>query len=276
MTLKTLLAIVGASDSGSDIRSAIELATEQEAHLSILVVGASLQPISADYPIASAWIEQMEEEMNVLQLIGRQAEDLCQLSDISFDVDCLYEDLFILQKNIGMRAMYADIVVVGQGLRGDTGLRRAVVAATAFDSGTPLLLVPNSGSASLKPKSVLVAWNSRPEATHAVKAALEVLMKADAVQLVLVDPDISYFKNGGEPGADIAAFLARHGVKVVVKQLASSGRTTEDVLLRHARELGCDMIVMGAYGHSRLRERIFGGVTASVLEDCNLPVFMAR
>lgn len=276
MTLKTLLAIVGASDSGSDIRSAIELATEQEAHLSILVVGASLQPISADYPIASAWIEQMEEEMNVLQLIGRQAEDLCQLSDISFDVDCLYEDLFILQKNIGMRAMYADIVVVGQGLRGDTGLRRAVVAATAFDSGTPLLLVPNSGSASLKPKSVLVAWNSRPEAAHAVKAALEVLTTADAVQLVLVDPDISYFKNGGEPGADIAAFLARHGVKVIVEQLASSGRTTEEVLLRHARELGCDMIVMGAYGHSRLRERIFGGVTASVLEDCNLPVFMAR
>ena len=102
------------------------------------------------------------------------------------------------------------------------------------------------------------------------------LKGADTVRLVVVDPDSSYFENGGEPGADIAAFLSRHGAKVVVEQIASGQRPTEDVIRQHALELGCDMIVMGAYGHSRLRERVFGGVTASILEACDVPVFMVR
>ncbi|MBX4961509.1 universal stress protein [Rhizobium binae] len=276
MSLKTVLAIVGATDTASDISFAIEFATEHDAHLSILIIAATLQPAAADYPIASDWVEQMQDEINTLHRIRQQAEDLCQMSDVSFDVDFLYEDIFIAQSNIGMRAMYSDIVLVGPGLRGDAQLRRAVVAATAFDSRTPLLLVPNTGLSSLKPKNVLVAWNSRPEAAFAAKAALEMLIAAEEVHLVLVDPDSAYFRSGDEPGADIAAFLARHGVKVIVEQLASAGRRTEDVLRQHARELGCDMMVMGAYGHSRLRERIFGGVTASILQDCNVPVFMAR
>lgn len=114
------------------------------------------------------------------------------------------------------------------------------------------------------------------QAVSAAKAALEMLVVADTVHLVVVDPDSSYFKNGGEPGADMAAYLARHGCKVVIEQLASGGRATGDVIQQHALELGCDMIVMGAYGHSRLRERIFGGVTASILAGWKVPVFMVR
>ncbi|MEF3130985.1 universal stress protein [Rhizobium sp. 268] len=276
MSLKTLLAIVGATDAGSDIKSAIELARESDAHLSILVVGAALQPVTVEYPVTTAWIEQVQKETDALHQIRLQAEDMCRMNDISFDVDCLYEDLFILQSSIGMRSIYADIVVGGHGIRADVELRRAVVAATAFDTRTPLFLISSAGRASLKPTNVLVAWNSRPEAANAAKAALEMLIAADEVHLVLIDPDSAYLKSGDEPGADIATFLARHGAKVVVEQLASGGRRTEEVLLQHARELGCDMIVMGAYGHSRLRERIFGGVTASIIEGCNVPVLMAR
>jgi nucleotide-binding universal stress UspA family protein len=123
---------------------------------------------------------------------------------------------------------------------------------------------------------VLLAWNSRPEAARAAKEALPMLVRADAVHIVLVDPDGSYLFNGGEPGADIATFLSRHNVKTIVEQLASAERSTEAVIQQRAREIGSDIIVMGAYGHSRLRERIFGGVTASILDECQLPVFFAR
>lgn len=105
---------------------------------------------------------------------------------------------------------------------------------------------------------------------------MDFLKHADEVHLTLVDPNSAYYGNGGEPGADIAAFLSRHGVDVVIEQVASGGRPTEDLLRQHVTEIGCDMIVMGSYGHSRLRERIFGGVTAAILDDCPVPVLMAR
>lgn len=123
---------------------------------------------------------------------------------------------------------------------------------------------------------MLLAWNSRAEAAQAAREALEMMTWAEEVHVVLVDPDSSYWVSGGEPGADVAAYLARHGVKVVVEQLASGGRPVEDVLERHALEIDADLIVMGAYGHSRLRERIFGGVTASMVRESRFPVLIAR
>ena len=276
LSFKTLLAIVGENDANADLAKAIDLTIEADAHLSIMVIGTALQPITADYPVATAWIEQRQEEIKALIEVRKHAEELCSKNAISFDVDHFYDDNFILQSNIGMRAMYADIVVLGNSVRSERGLRSAAVSAAAFDARTPILLIPSSGKTTLAPKNVLLAWNSRAEAAQAAKEALDILKGADTVHVVLVDPDSAYFKNGGEPGADIAAYLSRHGIKVVVEQLTSGGRTTEDILAQHASEIGCDMIVMGAYGHSRLRERIFGGVTATVLESSEFPIFMAR
>ncbi|WP_429925735.1 universal stress protein (plasmid) [Agrobacterium vitis] len=276
MSFKTILAIVGVSNAVTDLNNAISLVADTDAHLSILVVRMGLQPITADYPVATAWLEEREKEIGQLSEVRQQAYDLCRKAGISYDVDSLYDDLFILQSNIRLRAIYADLVVLGPGVRSDDGLRKTVIAAVAFDAGAPIFLMPGSGKISLAPKNVMLAWNSKPEAANAAKAALSLLKGAENTHVVLVDPDSNYFKNGGEPGADIATFLARHGVTTTVEQLASGERRTEEVLRQHALEVGCDMIVMGAYGHSRLLERIFGGVTASILEECQFPVFLAR
>ncbi|MGV2130824.1 universal stress protein [Agrobacterium vitis] len=276
MSFKTILAIVGVSNAVTDLNNAISLVADTDAHLSILVVRAGLQPITADYPVATAWLEEREKEIGELSEVRQQAEDLCRKAGISYDVDSLYDDLFILQSNIRLRAIYADLVVLGPGVRSHDGLRKTVIAAAAFDAGAPIFLMPGSGKISLSPQNVMLAWDSKPEAANAAKAALSLLKGAENTHVVLVDPDSNYFKNGGEPGADIATFLARHGVTTTVEQLASGERRTEEVLRQHALELGCDMIVMGAYGHSRLLERIFGGVTASILEECQCPVFLAR
>lgn len=276
MSCKAILSIIGAKEPAQDLSKSIELATEVNAHLSILVVGTSLPPIGADYPLATEWLKERQIEIDALTKIAKEAEETCRKNGVACDVDQLYDDRFILESNIRMRAMYVDLVVVGDGLRSDGELRKAVISSVTFDARTPLLLSPTGAKPSLSPKNILLAWNSRAEAARAAREALPMLITAEAVHVVLVDPDSSFVKSGDEPGADIAAFLARHGVNAIVEQLTSNGRSTEKMLQQHALELGCDMIVMGAYGHSRLRERIFGGVTASILEECPFPVFLAR
>jgi len=276
MPFKTILSLIGTTNTEADIDKTVTLAAEIDGHLSVMALRTAISPFGADYPAAAAWLNERQKEIDEVVDVRRIADERCRKGGLSFDVDHIYDDCFIIESNIGTRAMYADLVVAGEGIRSDSELRKAAIAATAFNAGTPLLLMPKAGRATLKPKNVLLAWNSRPQAASAAKAALGMLKGADTVRLVIVDPDSSYFENGGEPGADIAAFLSRHGAKVVIEQIASGQRPTEDVIRQHALELGCDMIVMGAYGHSRLRERVFGGVTASILETCDVPVFMVR
>ncbi|GLR53679.1 universal stress protein [Shinella yambaruensis] len=276
MSFKTILSLIGTTNTEADIDKAVTLTAEVEGHLSVMALRAAISPFGADYPAAAAWLNERQREIDEVVDVRRIADERCRKGGVSFEVNHIYDDRFIIESNIGTRAMYADLVVAGEGIRSDVELRKAAIAAAAFNVGTPLLLMPKAGRVTLKPKSVLLAWNSRPQAAGAVKAAIGMLKDADTVRLIIVDPDSSYFENGGEPGADMATFLSRHGANVVVEQIASGQRPTEDVIRQHALELGCDMIVMGAYGHSRLRERIFGGVTASILEKCDVPVFMVR
>ncbi|MCY1225330.1 Universal stress protein family protein [compost metagenome] len=128
----------------------------------------------------------------------------------------------------------------------------------------------------LAPKKILLAWNSTIEATRAAREALEMMKTADSVNVVLVDPKAVPARNGEEPGADVATYLARHGIKVTVDRLPSAGRQVNVVLLEHALDTAADLIVMGAYGHSRVRERMFGGVTKAMIESPAVPVLMVH
>ena len=96
------------------------------------------------------------------------------------------------------------------------------------------------------------------------------------MHVVLVDPQATSWSDGPEPGADIAAYLARHGANVTVERLSSEGRDVEEALRRHAVDMSAEMIVMGAYGHSRMRERWFGGVTQAMTENPPMPLFLGR
>ncbi len=99
---------------------------------------------------------------------------------------------------------------------------------------------------------------------------------AQSVHVTMVDPVAASRVSGDEPGADIATYLARHGVNVSVETLPSAGRFVTDTLQRHALDINADMIVMGAYGHSKLLELILGGVTKSMLKEAKLPILMAH
>jgi nucleotide-binding universal stress UspA family protein len=172
-------------------------------------------------------------------------------------------------------ARSADLAVV---LRRDPADQPDALAtlpeSLVLTSGRPIVLLPPRGAAP-DPRRILLAWKARPEAVRAMAGAMPLLVRADAVQVVVVD-DEGAPGYGYAPGADIARHLARHGACVEVLRLSSKGEDVGRLLLSQAAAFGADLLVMGAYGHSRLRERLFGGVTRTVLTEAALPVLMCR
>ena len=144
-----------------------------------------------------------------------------------------------------------------------------------INSGRPVLIVPYAGRFDTFGKRVLVAWDASISATRAVTAALPLLRRADAVEIVVFNADVQDDAHGEQPGADIALYLARHDVKVnVVRQ--NSKIDIGNALLSMTNDLNSDLMVMGGYGHSRFREILLGGVTRTVLESMTVPVLMAH
>ena len=174
-----------------------------------------------------------------------------------------------------VHARFADLAVVSRRDPADPpDALDTLPEALVLASGRPIVLLAPGGPAG-EPRRILLAWKPRPEAVRAVAGALPLLARADAVQVVVVG-DESAPEHGYIGGADIAEHLARHGARVEVLRLSSNGDDVGRLLLSQAAAFGADLLVMGAYGHSRLRERLFGGVTRTVLTEAALPVLMCR
>jgi len=180
---------------------------------------------------------------------------------------------------LALSARYADLVIVGQYEPGASPaqerLPRYFVEETVLTAGRPVLVVPYVGRYPSVGSRVLVAWNASREAARAVADALPILRGAKAVEGIAFDPDLAGADHGEQPGADIALYLARHGVKATAaKQHARIDAGSQ--ILSYAHDFGADLIVMGAYGHSRVREIVLGGASRTMLESMTAPVLMAH
>ena len=278
MAFKTVLAVTGADLGDGDLKLAAALCERIEAHLAVLVVALAAPPPVGEYAavVSDAWLEEREADVDMLQKRIAAITALLASSPVSSDVSGEYAEEAGADDVIGRRARYADVTLLGPELLSGGVLKDKAIEGMLFSSGKPLLLVPKGYVPSLKPKRIMVAWDSRIEASNAVSRSLDLLSAADEVHLVLVDPLEGESGQGAEPGADLATYLARHGVKVTVDRLPSQGRTVAATLRQHATDIAADLLVMGGYGHSRLREWIFGGVTRSMIEEPLLPILMAR
>jgi nucleotide-binding universal stress UspA family protein len=182
-----------------------------------------------------------------------------------------------LPEQVALHARYADLAIIGQpdpegGQPGATMVTEQVL----FSAGRPVLVVPHEGQFEGAGRRVLVGWNASREAARAVNDALPLLARAEAVTVLAVNPDRLPGVHGAEPGADIALHLARHGVAAEAVQVAAPGIADAESLLNLASELSADLLVVGAYGHSRLREMVLGGVTRRLLQSMTLPVLMSH
>ncbi len=172
---------------------------------------------------------------------------------------------------VPVHARYADITIVGQTDPDaeDTARERGLPVQTVIESGRPLLVIPYAGEFESLGKRPLIAWNGSREASRAVHDAMPLLRRADKVLVLIIEHDHI-------AGFDILAHLSRHGVNAEARCVVSSDISVGDLLLSECFDLSADMIVMGAYGHSRLRESVLGGVSQLLLETMTVPVFMTH
>lgn len=179
---------------------------------------------------------------------------------------------------VPLHARYADLTVVGQTdpEDGDVLAEGQLVDHLVLEAGRPVLVVPYVGRYPVVGNKVLVAWNSSREATRAINDALPLLAHAKQVNVLAINPKNGRKGHGDVPGADICLHLARHGVNAVCESIQAQDLDVGAMLLSRAADDEVDMLVMGAYGRSRLRELVLGGATLHVLRQMTVPVLLSH
>jgi nucleotide-binding universal stress UspA family protein len=180
---------------------------------------------------------------------------------------------------VPLHGRYADLTIVGQASLDDdddTLAERGLVDHLVLEAGRPVLVVPAVGHYPTLGDKVLMAWNSSRESTRAAADALPILALARQVNVLAINPHGGQAGHGDVPGADICLHLARHGVKAVCESIAADDMEVGSMLLSRAADDDADLLVMGAYGRSRLRELVLGGATRHILAHMTLPVFLSH
>jgi nucleotide-binding universal stress UspA family protein len=178
-----------------------------------------------------------------------------------------------------VQSRYADLVVVGQSNPESwraTATPPDLAETVALATGRPVLVVPYVGTPKPVGKTVMLCWNASRESARAASEALPLLRDAEKVVVLTIDARPSSGGHGAEPGADVASWLTRHGVKVGVQRDRAYNVDVGDVILSRAADLDADLIVMGVYGHSRAREFVLGGASRTLLRSMTVPVLMAH
>ena len=167
-----------------------------------------------------------------------------------------------------------DLAVVGQAEPGTSSVEELIAESTLFESGRPVIVVPYIQKAPLKLDRVMVCWDGSRPAARAIADAMPLLERAGRVEVVIVANERG--KQDEIAGADMGQHLARHGLTVDVNRVTAGDIDVADALLSHAADSSADFIVMGGYGHSRLREFVLGGVTHSILRSMTAPALLSH
>lgn len=272
--------------------AAIAFAAEHDAHLTALYCTGEIRLEGwAEWPI-EGWAEggtDLAEEQagqahaaaeTVVERFRRKAER----AGIRYETRIARTRMNAVAERIALHARYADLAILGQvdpddPPAGGSGLVEHVLLAC----GRPVLVIPYIGAPGQGTREgvafgrdVAVAWDAGREATRAVNDALPVLERARRVTVLAVNPAHWSSQHGEEAGADIALHLSRHDVDVGVRQLETGDLGPAATLLAQISDEFNDLLVMGGYGHSRMREIVLGGATRHVLEQMTVPVLMSH
>jgi len=267
----------GLTEGAGILEFAGVLAEEHDAHL----IAVFMQPEPTitqpeTFVRGTAIVEVIEahrEEVEAIEADHRVLfEDIVRRHGIRAE----WRSLPHLSSKVGVHAYYSDLAIVtrpdsSSQTSGPAGLAESLV----LSSGRPVIMFPPRCPVS-RVRRILVGWNARREAIRAVADSLPLIVKADAVEVLVINHEHHPADHGQEPGADIARHLARHGAHVNVRRLSFDGEDVGRLLLSHAAAFGADLVVMGAYGHSYLSEWMFGSVTRTIVREASLPVLMSR
>jgi nucleotide-binding universal stress UspA family protein len=255
---------------------AISVAAAFEAHLAgVAFLYDPIVPVSGAGYIPAEVIETQERENAAA---SKAALDrftaACKRAGVAAEPLTLSASLGGVGEQFGHIARRFDLSIVGQAEPERSVVEEVIAEAALFESGRPVIIVPYIQKDPLKLDRVMLCWDGSRAAARAIADAVPLLKKAGQVEVVIVSNERG--KRAEIEGADMAQHLARHGLKVEVKRTVLGDIDVADVILSHAADVGADFIVMGGYGHSRLREFVLGGVTRSIFRSMTAPVLMSH
>lgn len=268
--------IDGHSDTEGILKFAAVLAQDHASRLICVFVQPEPALTTAQEFARGQGIREVSD-LHQEQLEGAEARHRRLFEDIArhHGTRSEWRSLSHFNSEVGVHAYYADLVVIARPERAaQTASAPGLAESLVLSSGRPILVFPPSGTVS-RIHRMLVAWNATRESVRAVADAMPLLARAEAVEVLVIDPE-RHPGHGQEPGADIARHLARHGVRVEIQRVSSGGQDVGHFLLSRAAAFRADVLVMGAYGHSQVREWMFGSVTRTVLYEAAVPVLMSR
>jgi nucleotide-binding universal stress UspA family protein len=262
------LAIGSSRDVAMDF--AVSVAATFGAHLTGL---AFLYEPLAGFPAAAMRSQRIENEKATKAALTK-FDEVMHRAGISAESRTLDVPVVSAANVFAHVARRFDMAIMGQPEPPKPALERLIVEAALFDSGRPVLIVPYIQRTGLKLDRVMVGWDGSRSAARAVADATPFLVRAKVSEVVIVASEP--IKSDEVPGAEVGRHLTRHGAKVELKSIVTSETDVANTILSRAADTSADFLVMGGYGHSRLREFILGGVTREILSSMTIPTLMSH
>lgn len=277
----TTLLVIEPETNEAFIADQAEHAFAQKTHLSVLIIGQTPilptysygMPMYGSAPIPDAWAQLTTDARTALIERGTQIKAVLDRSGVSADVQSLLCATVDIKDIVAEHARVCDTATVPTGPDGLSDVMRQAAHGILFKSPVGLML---NASPSKPAPCVFIAWTNSDTAAKAVHMALPYLLEASEVIVACFDADTIDQRKGMDPGTDVAAWLSHHGCNVTVSQFPTGGQEVADCILHRAQEKGADLVVMGAYGHARMMEAVFGGTTRTMLNQTGLPVLLAH
>lgn len=273
MVPKQILAIVTTPEEESALTAADMLAERWSAHIVVLHLAQMPEPVGVSPSFGSdLWTQVLADARKAAGADREVLEKRRRNSAAPMEVRSVEVMGAAVDAVVTYNAVHTDISILECS---GAPLQEAAFEAALFRSGRPVLMTPKGWRGGALGKRILVAWNGKREAARALADAEPFLQKAESIHVVTVDAQPA-FEGAAEPGVEIAAHLARHELKVELRQVDGMGRSAEAAIVDEARAVGADLIVMGGFGHSRLRQFIFGGVTRALSRHTPLPLLLSH
>jgi nucleotide-binding universal stress UspA family protein len=265
---------LGTHDQAGDY--AVSMAEVFEAH--VLGIAVSYEPtipgnVMGGMPPEIIQAQRSESNKKAQAAVSR-FEQATKRAGLSAETRILNTSIAGAADQLGRIGRRFDIIVVGQPERKNSTPDQVINEGALFESGRPVIFVPFIQKGGMTLHRIMICWDGSRAASRAVADALPLLKKSKQVEVVIVSDKPN--KIDEMPGADLGQHLARHSLRVDIKQITSPDIDVPSTILSHAADSFADMIVMGGYGHSRLREFILGGVTRGLLESMTVPVLMSH
>jgi nucleotide-binding universal stress UspA family protein len=274
-----LTIVIGADADQPAIAMAEHLAQAHDAHLAAAFLTALPDEPLAYEPtvVAGVWAELLARARGQAEADRTRVE--WRLKQAGRPVEIRMAEA--LSRDLGrvaaVHARYADLAVLTRPTAGDNAdMRNELIEGVLFHAGRPVLIAPQEWAGGAIGRNIVIAWDASREATRAVADARPFLEKCQKATILTIDAKPKAFGHGEAPGANIAAHLSRLGISVTVRNADSMGRTIGKAMMDETIGLVGDLLVMGAYRHSRLQERLFGGATRELLEHAKVPVLLSH